>query len=215
MPGGDPDPSDSDWDSISVVSEMSSTDGRQKEGTYNSKLDWRIFLSKLTDDSTEEACWMWRAEALALIEKGYSKKVIDVEMRNSLASCSQGLWFREKHLLGHSLHQILNDIASSSSREVGIQCDALLQSFYRLSQQKGEPVGNYSMHLESAANKVQIPFPGCLGDCDAATEELLQDRFLKSVNSDIRMRIAHRIDGVPANEWPGYYKLVEFAIEKE
>ena len=39
-------------------------------------------------------------------------------------------------------------------------------------------------------------------------EELMQDRFLISVNSD-------RIDGVPANEWPGYYKLVEFAIEKE
>ena len=29
------------------------------------------------------------------------------------------------------------------------------------------------------------------------------------------MRITHRIDGVPADEWPGYYKLVEFAIEKE
>ena len=29
------------------------------------------------------------------------------------------------------------------------------------------------------------------------------------------MRIAHRIDGVLANEWPGYYKLVEFVIEKE
>ena len=43
----------------------------------------------------------------------------------------------------------------------------------------------------------------------------MQDRFLKSVNSNIRMSIAHRIDGVPANEWPGYYKLVEFAIEKE
>ena len=42
----------------------------------------------------------------------------------------------------------------------------------------------------------------------------MQDRFLKSVDSDIRMRIAHRIDGVPANEWPGYYKVVEFVIEK-
>ena len=71
------------------------------------------------------------------------------------------------------------------------------------------------MHLESAANKVLIRFPGCLGDCDMAIEELMQDRFLKSVDSDIRMRITHRIDGVRANEWPGYYKLVEFAIEKE
>ena len=43
----------------------------------------------------------------------------------------------------------------------------------------------------------------------------MQDRFLKSVDSNIRMRIANRIDGVPANEWPGYYKLVEFVIEKE
>ena len=71
------------------------------------------------------------------------------------------------------------------------------------------------MCLELAANKVWIQFPGCLGDCDVATEELMQDRFLKSVNSDIRMRIAHRIDRVSADEWPGYYKLVEFAIEKE
>ena len=71
------------------------------------------------------------------------------------------------------------------------------------------------MHLESAANKVLIQFPGHLGDCDMAIEELMQDRFLKSVNSNIRMRITHRIDGVPANEWPGYYKLVEFMIEKD
>ena len=70
------------------------------------------------------------------------------------------------------------------------------------------------MCLELAANKVQIQFPECLGDCDMAIEELMQDRFLKSVDSNIRMRITHWIDGVPANEWPGYYKL-EFAIEKE
>ena len=134
MPGGEPDPSDSEWDSISVVSEMSSTDGRQEEGAYDSKLDWRIFLSKLMDNSTEEACWMWRTDTLTLIEKGYSEKAIEAEMRNSLASCSRGLWFREKHLLGHSLCQILNDMGSSSSGELGIQCDALLQSFYGLSQ---------------------------------------------------------------------------------
>ena len=125
MPGGDPDPSDSDWDSISVVSDMSSTNGRQGEGAYDSKSDQRIFLSKLMDDSTE-ACWMWRADALTLIEKGYSEKAIEAEMRKSLASCSSGLWFREKHLLSHSLCQILNDMGSSSSREVGIQCDSLL-----------------------------------------------------------------------------------------
>ena len=47
-----------------------------------------------------------------------------------------------------------------------------------------------------------------------AIEELLKDRFLKSVDSDIRMGIAHRIDGVPDNEQPGYYKLVEFTMEK-
>ena len=126
MPGGDPDPSDSDWDSISVVLEMSSTDGRQEEGAQDSKLNWRIFLSKLMDNSTEEACWMWRANAFTLIEKGYSEKAIEAEIRKSLVSCNQGLWFREKHLLGHSLHQILNDMGSSSSGEVGIQCDALL-----------------------------------------------------------------------------------------
>ena len=71
------------------------------------------------------------------------------------------------------------------------------------------------MCLELAAKKVLIQFPGHLGDCDVAIEELMQDRFLKSVDIDIRMRITHRIDGVPANEWPGYYKLVEFRIEKE
>ena len=71
------------------------------------------------------------------------------------------------------------------------------------------------MYLESAANKVQIRFPGCLRDCDMSIEELMQDRFLKSANSDIRMRIIHRIDGVPAKEQLEYYKLVEFMIEKE
>ena len=103
MSGVDSDPSDSDWDSISLVSEMSSTNERWEEGTHDSKSDWRIFLSKLMDDSTKEACWMWRADTLALIEKGYSEKAIEAEMRKSLAGCSRGLWFREKHLLGHSL----------------------------------------------------------------------------------------------------------------
>ena len=112
------------------------------------------------DDSTEEACWMWRADALDLIEKGCSKKTIEVEIRKSLASCSKGLWFREKHLLGHSILQIFNDMKKSSPGEVGIQCDTLLRAFYGLSQRKGEPVGKYSMHLDSAANKVHIRFPG-------------------------------------------------------
>ena len=37
-------------------------------------MDRKIFLPKLTDDSTEEACWMWEADALAFIEKGCSEK---------------------------------------------------------------------------------------------------------------------------------------------
>ena len=88
----------------------------------------------------------------------------------------------------------------SSPGEVGIQCDALLRAFYEFLQQKGEPVGKYSMCLYSAANKVHIRFPGQLGDSDAAIEELMQDRFLKSIDSEIRMQIAHQIDGVPADK---------------
>ena len=160
-PDGDPDPSDSEWDSVSMASEISSVNRRQRgEGTYDPKMDRKIFLPKLTDDSTEEACWMWRADALDLIDKGCSKKAIEVEIRKSLASCSRDLWFREKCLLGHSILQILNDMKRSSPGEVGIQCDTLLRAFYELSQRKGEPVGKYSMHLNSAANKVCIRFPG-------------------------------------------------------
>ena len=54
-----------------------------------------------------------------------------------------------------------------------------------------------------------------MGDSDAAIEELMQDRFFKSIESEIRMQIAHRIDGVPADKQPGYYGLVEFAVKKE
>ena len=55
------------------------------------------------------------------------------------------------------------------------------------------------MHLDSAANKVHMWFPGQLGDSDAAIEELTQDRFLKSIDNEIRMWIAHWIDGVPTD----------------
>ena len=103
---------------------------------------------------------MWRADALDLIEKGCSEKAIEVEIRKSLANCSRGLWFREKCLLGHSLHQILNNMKRSSPGEVEIQCDTLLRAFYELSLRKGEPVGKYSMYLDSVANKVCIRFPG-------------------------------------------------------
>ena len=99
--------------------------------------------------------------------------------------------------------------------EVGLQCDTLLRAFYELSQKKGEPVGTYSLCLHSVANKVHIRFPGRLGDSDAAIQELMQDRFPKSIDNKIRMRIAHQIDGVPANRQPGYYGLVEFAVKKE
>ena len=43
----------------------------------------------------------------------------------------------------------------------------------------------------------------------------MQDRFHKSIDNEIRMQIVHQIDGVPADKWPGYYGLVEFAVEKE
>ena len=123
-------------------------------------MDRKIFLPKLTNGSTEEACWMWRSDALTLIKKGCSEKVIEVEMRKSLASCSRGLWFCEKGLLGYSLFRILDEMKPLSPGEVGIQCDVLLRAFYELSQWKGEPVGKYSMHLDSAANKVYIQLPG-------------------------------------------------------
>ena len=158
---------------------------------------------------------MWRADALALIEKGCSEKAIEVEMRKSLASCSRGLWFHEKYLLGYSLLRILDEMKHSSPGEDGIQCDALLRAFYELSQWKGKPVRKYLMCLDSAANKVHIQFPGRLGDSDVAIEELMQDRFLKSIDSEIRMQIAHQIDRVPADKRPGYYGLVKFAVKKE
>ena len=43
----------------------------------------------------------------------------------------------------------------------------------------------------------------------------MQDRFLKSINSEIRIQITHQINGVSADKQPGYYGLVEFAVEKE
>ena len=45
-------------------------------------MDRKIFLSKLTNDSTEEACWIWRADVLALIEKGYRNQ--DEEITSQL-----------------------------------------------------------------------------------------------------------------------------------
>ena len=50
-PDEDPDPSDSEWDSVSMASEMSSVNRRQRgEETYDPKMDRKIFLPKLTDD---------------------------------------------------------------------------------------------------------------------------------------------------------------------
>ena len=60
------------------------------EGIYDPKMDKKIFLPKLTDDSTKEVCQMLRADALNLIEKGCFEKATEVEIRKSLASCSRG-----------------------------------------------------------------------------------------------------------------------------
>ena len=165
---GDLNPSNSEWDSVS----MSSASRRQRgEVTYYPKMGRKIFLPKLTDDSTKEACWQWRADSLDLIEKGCSEKAMEVEIRKSLASCSRGLWFRDKCLLGHSIPQILIDMKGSSPGELGIQCDALLRAFYKLSQREGEPVRKYYMHLDSAANKVGLGL-GFLNDWEIVTQPL-------------------------------------------
>ena len=121
--------------SIDCLRDINSQWKTEGEGTYDPKMDRKIFLPKLTDDGTQEACWMWRADALALIKKGCSEKAIEVEMWKSLASCNRGLWFQEKHLLGYSLLRILDKIKRSSPDEVAIQCDALLRAFYGLSQE--------------------------------------------------------------------------------
>ena len=42
----------------------------------------------------------------------------------------------------------------------------------------------------------------------------MQDKFLKSIDNEIRMQIAHQINGVPANKRPGYYGLCRL-VEKE
>ena len=69
-----------------MASEISSVNRRQRgERTYDPKMDRMIFLPKLMDDSTKEACWMWRADTLDLIEKGGSEKAIEVEMRKIIS----------------------------------------------------------------------------------------------------------------------------------
>ena len=48
-------------------------------------MDRKIFLPKLMDNSTEEACWMWRADGLDLIEKGCSEKAIELEIKKIIS----------------------------------------------------------------------------------------------------------------------------------
>ena len=71
--------------------EMLFINRRQRgEETCDPKMDKKIFLPKLMDDSTKEACWMWRADALDLIQKGCSEKAIEVEIRKLVVAGSFG-----------------------------------------------------------------------------------------------------------------------------
>ena len=91
---------DSDFDSVSMESMTTSeatTKGEQQqgsqEGTFDRRLNQKITLSKLNDDSSTNDQWIWLTDVQRYINSGCSMDILESEIDRSLSNGFWGVWF--------------------------------------------------------------------------------------------------------------------------
>ena len=114
-------------------------------------------------------------------------------------------------MLGDTVEEALNKMRQSDQHQ---HSDGLLQEFYAMTQ-RHEPTGKYAVRLNLAAGKVRLQSMEALGSIEEERGRLLIDRLLRSMNPKSCDRVAHVVDGKVAHDWPTYWQLVKFAVEKE
>ena len=86
---------DSDFDSMTASE--ATTKGEQQEGsqegTFDQRLNQKITLSKLNDDSSTNDQWIWLADVQRCINSGCSMDILESKIDRRLSNRFWGVWF--------------------------------------------------------------------------------------------------------------------------
>ena len=93
-------------------------------------------------------------------------------------SLSNGFWgvlFHQNYMLGDSVLTALDKMRQTDQQQ---HSNRLLQEFYAMTQKHNEPIGQYAVRLDMAADKVQLQSQEALGGTPEEWGRLLVDCLL-------------------------------------
>ena len=96
----------------------------EQEGTFDHRLNQKITLSKLNDDSSTNDLWIWLADAYRYVDSECSMDAQEIEIYRSLSNGCWGVWFHQNCMLGDSILTALNKMKQTGHQH----SDGLLQS---------------------------------------------------------------------------------------
>ena len=76
-----------------TTSEASATRERQTKGTYDRRINQKITLPKLNDDSSTNDQWIWLADVRRYVDSECSMDILESEIHKSLSNGFWGVWF--------------------------------------------------------------------------------------------------------------------------
>ena len=89
---------DSDFDSISMMSVATSGAStpieRQTKGTFDRRINCKVMLPKLNDESSMNDQWIWLADVHRSIDFGCSMSILESKINKSLSNGFWGVWPR-------------------------------------------------------------------------------------------------------------------------
>ena len=88
---------DSDLDSASMTSRATSNVSIDEEHwtgrTYDQRINRKVALPKLNDESSTNDQWIWLADVHCYIDSGCSMSILESEINKSLSNGFWGVWF--------------------------------------------------------------------------------------------------------------------------
>ena len=77
-----------------ATSNVSISEECQTGGTYDQRINRKVALPKLNDESSTNDQWIWLADVHHYIDSGCSMSILESEIDKSLSNGFGGVWFR-------------------------------------------------------------------------------------------------------------------------
>ena len=114
----------------------------QTGGTFDQRINRKVVLPKLNDESSTNDQWIWLADVHHYINSGCSMSMLESEIDKSLSNGFWGVWFQTNQMLGGTVEAALNMMMMMDQHQ---HSDGLLQEFYVMTQWANEPIGKYAV----------------------------------------------------------------------